>query len=215
MAQIESILFGNNWHGKLGRVVFRRSATGVQILEREAPHNPRTAAQKQARARMTAANQAWSQLSYAEAMAWRFAALDVAAATGQPALSGQQYFIRLAVRRLLADPHSPLPTTPPTEAFLGDRVRVTVEPAPRAIRFVADQPCAPGVVAELLAQRIAHPNRSASPLHYRTQAVSGFGEGLTVDARVLHGNYACAMRFIDAATGQATGLVEIGRVVVA
>ena len=79
------------------------------------------------------------------------------------------------------------------------------------IVFAASSANAPGVVTELLTQRLAARHRKPHPEEYRTRRFVGFGDGgLGATVECAPGAYACAARFVRAGTGQASAMVELG-----
>lgn len=72
------------------------------------------------------------------------------------------------------------------------------------------------MVTELLAQRLASRYRRAYLDKYRHQTFVAFATGhLSAEIPLLPGLVALAARFVERATGQATGLMELGVVRVA
>ena len=83
------------------------------------------------------------------------------------------------------------------------------------IVFSASAPNSPGVWTELLTQRLAAAWRKPHPNEYRTRAFVGYATGSTEAVVACEpGAYACAVRFVRAATGQASPLLPLGVVVV-
>lgn len=132
-------------------------------------------------------------------------------------------FSGLAAKRLQMFPDEPVPRLPPTSAFLGDGIEVSVAPLPGrgegvggpAVTFSASGPNSEGVVTELILQRLAGKARKPTAKGYRTQGFVAFAAGaLTAEVPCEPGAYAGAIRFVRAATGQETALVPIGKVIV-
>ena len=89
------------------------------------------------------------------------------------------------------------------------------EPLGEGVLFTANAPNAPGVVTELMAVRVPNANRRPQTKAYRTRGFVAFaaaGEEAVVPCGP--GTALVAVRFVEAATGQASGLVPLGRVVV-
>ena len=83
------------------------------------------------------------------------------------------------------------------------------------LTFSASTANAPGVVTELLTQRLANVRRTPTA-QYKSAGFVAFVQGsLSADVPVEAGTYACAARFVERATGRATGLTPLGVVTVA
>ncbi len=81
--------------------------------------------------------------------------------------------------------------------------------------FTSDRPNSPGVATALYLQRLRSHGDGFSAKKARLKRFARFEPGgLTVTVPVGPGTYACAIRLVEAATGQATGLLWLGRVVV-
>ncbi len=81
--------------------------------------------------------------------------------------------------------------------------------------FTADRANSAGVVTELLLQPLATGARRAYRDKYRAQGFVAFAPGsLSATVPALPGWHACGVRFVNAATGQATPVVELGTVLV-
>lgn len=129
-------------------------------------------------------------------------------------MTAQNAFVMLAVRVLQIDPLAPIPVDPPTGVFYGDETQISATGVPGAARFTASGPNAPGVVTELLLQRLATPRRNPGP-QYRSERFAHFEVGgLTSDVAVAPGRYACAARFAEQATGRVGLMQPLGVVVV-
>jgi len=129
-------------------------------------------------------------------------------------------FVALTAKYLMVHPGGTAPRVPPATVFLGDGVRVAAEAAPGAVRFVASGANASGVVTELLLQRVtelllqrlASAGRVGSPSAYRSQGFVAFSGPSAHEIPVSAGLFLAAIRFVEASSGQVSGLVELGRV---
>ena len=171
--------------------------------------------QQESEARMARASGAFGNLSRAEAEAWTLFGETLAEPhprTGVVApLSGQQAFNRLALRLLMIDPLAEPPREPPRAPFFGDGVRVLSEAASEGVRFRADAPSREGVLCETLLQPLASGLRRTYLERYRTQRFVAFAPGaLDLLVPCSPGWQAAAVRFVEASTGRATALVELG-----
>lgn len=211
MARVKTSLLAGGLAGSVGNVTFRRTPAGTQILERGRGRDPRTPAQRAARDRMRLAGQAWLALSFQEAEAWREFARRLAPSALVRAPQPVNVFKTLATRVLAVDPGAAIPSLPPSAPFGGDAVRVTIEAVQGGIAFVPDGSNATGVVTELLVQTLTSPHRAAYPERYRSRGFVAFG-GSPAAVQTGAGWHAVAVRFVHAATGQATPLLELGRV---
>ena len=79
------------------------------------------------------------------------------------------------------------------------------------VLFVADRANAPGIVTELLSQPLANAGRTPVGSKYRSRGFAAFADGALEAAVALpSGWHALAVRFVERATGRATGLFPIG-----
>lgn len=131
-------------------------------------------------------------------------------------------FRGLAAKYLQVHGGNTVPTEPPVGAFMGEGIVVTatgsspLRPSsptdpPSGVLFTASAPNSPGMLTELLLQRLPVRHRMPKAREYRTMAFVAFaGEPVVVPCAA--GAYACAVRFVRAATGEATALVSSGTV---
>ena len=208
VASLSGGILGLRLKGKSGDIVFVNVDGETRVRRRVVPHNPQTPAQQANRAVQTRATRAWSLLP-AEARA-RWSAW--AAARGG---KGQTTFVALYGKMLRVDPLAPPPQGPPARPFFGDAANVTATAAASAARFASDAPNRAGVVTELLVQPLASAARRTYRDKYRHADYVAFAPGhLARDVPCAPGVAALAYRFVEAATGQATELVELGVVTV-
>jgi hypothetical protein len=204
--------------GKIGNLVLVRQGDGtVSLRERAVPRDPQTPAQVSGRAHLAAASRLWGQLTEAERDAWRAYAQGLSATAATPSLvrppRPQALFVGLTTKWLQVHNGGSPPALPPTEAFYGDGIAVTVSAISGGVRFTASGPNSGGVVTELLLQRLASPGRAGQPEKYRTQRFVAFGSGsLSIDVTAPSGTTLAAVRFVRAGTGQASALVPVGRI---
>lgn len=200
--------------GKSGNTVFYRSPAGTSFRDYQLPSNPNTAAQQQVRTGFKFASVEWNLLSPQEAEAWRAYALTLA--TREPgsgairAPRARSVFISLAAKLQQVNPQSPIPHTPPASHFFGDSVAVSASPVfEGGILFEADGPNRVGVLTELLVQRLRLGSSAPYRRAYRSEGFVSFS-GEPVVSPQSPGWYAVAYRFVNATTGQVTGLAEMG-----
>ena len=203
------VLFGG-LRGSAGNVVFVQTPEGTAVRVRVVPRDPKSQAQSAARQRMAEAAKAWKAMTLTQAQAWR----EFAVASGQQPSRANTLFCHLAVRFLAVSPGSPVPTEPPFSGFAGDAVAVTATAISGGIAFTADSPNHPGVVTELLVQPLESVHCRSYESKYRSRVYVSFGSELQHIVATPAGVYACAVRFVKIATGQASGLIECGLAVV-
>lgn len=115
MAKIQfGSMLGSDARGKFGGGVFSKNRNGAYVRRKVTPSNPQTAAQLQARSRLTAQSQAWRGLSQADrnsfdAAAPQFAKTDVFGNSYAP--TGKNLFTLLNINLALAG-GSPLAAAP-------------------------------------------------------------------------------------------------------
>jgi hypothetical protein len=121
-------------------------------------------------------------------------------------------FIGLATKFLQVHPNGVIPLAPPQGRFLGDIVQVTVGAQGQNLVFTADRDNAPGVVTELLIQRLRHQNNATKVRSYKSAGFIAFDAAhREVTRPVFPATYAAAIRFVESATGRMTDLIPIGR----
>lgn len=212
---------GKALSGKLGGQVYRRTDGDTVVAAAPSPNDPQSPAQCAQRTRLMRVNWFWASLPLDSIARWRAYAASASplphpprgAKTGRTP-SGNEAFKRLATKYLIVHGGTTVPTEPPTSAFLGDGPRLSVAGTAQGVRFEASSPNSPGVVTELMLQRLPARHRLPKARDYRTMTFVAFaGEPTTVSCRP--GAYACAFRYVCAETGQSTeraflGVVEVG-----
>lgn len=216
MARARTGILTPGLKGRIGNAVFVELPIGAVVRGRPLVTAKPTAAQRTARERFTQAAAGYQTLTPAQAQAWREYArtLDPKQAEGGRSLgpSGQQVYTRYANKILQIDSQAEVPSTPPAGVFPGDGVRILAERTAAGVRFHADAANRPGVVTELLAQRLASPLRRTYLEKYRTLGFHAFDEnGDSVDYSLTPGTWAFAFRFVEAATGRTTLVYELGQ----
>ena len=205
--------------GGFGPYVVARGKSGPVVRRRAVYRRKSTPEQLAQEARLKTVAAAWSVLGAAEARAWaayaaRIEKRDPVSGTAYSP-SGYNAFSGLALRLVQMDASAAIPALPPSGRFGGDGVSVGCGAATGAVRFSASGANAPGVVTELLVQRLANVRRTPTG-QYKSMSFVGFVAGdLSADVPVEAGTYACACRFVERLTGRATGLTPLGVVTVA
>lgn len=205
--------------GKYGPSVVANGPTGLVLRRPPSYRRPTSPGQQAAAARMALAAKAWNELTYAQARAW-----DEYAKTQRRTnpTNGRTYsptgfttFCGLAVRVLHVDPMAQIPTDPPLFPFVGDEIGLEAGAIPGAIQFLAKHGNAPGVVTELLLQRL--PNERRRPKsQYKTVGFFAFTDEVNfVDIPVEPGFYVPGYAFVEESTGRTTAgvvfeMVEVG-----
>ena len=203
--------------GSANRLVTAGSVWSERSILREKPFPQRdspSAAQTANRVRMQKVGAAWRSLSMSQALAWQAYGQTEAGEESAEVALPQLIFNRLAMRFLQVSPSLPIPLDPPTSAFPGDSVRVSLTVGAGSILVTALGANAPGVVTEILLQRLDSPLRRTYERKYVAAQFVAFTAGQSVTLPVRAGVWAVATRFTLDATGQSTALLEVGRVVI-
>ena len=226
--------------GGIGPYVVVRGRSGP-VVRRQAVYKRRsTSEQAVQEGRLKAVAAVWSEFGAAEAQAWNSYAATIEKRDGVTGVayspSGYNAFSGLAYRILQMDATATVPVWPPSGRFIGDSVEVSVSDVAQAsapadtgiagrdacatieavgvLRFSASAPNAPGVVTELMIQRLVNLRRTPTP-QYKSAAFVAFDPThLTADVTVSPGIYACAVRFVERATGRTTGMQTLDVVTV-
>ena len=216
MARVQPSVINGGISGKAGTVVFVRQANGsVTVRPRTTPKNPRTPSQEAWRGFVARAGRAFRDLDEAEYLAWSAYAREQVAMGRATSPYPSNAFTALAAKFLQVNPGATEPPRlPPTEAFGGDAVRVTVVAEPGGVRFSADRENAAGVITELLLCPLRSRHEVPRPRSYRGQGSVSFGASLSEFVPALAGSYSCAIRFVSTATGQASEVLVVGRVMI-
>lgn len=205
--------------GVLGNVVLAQTEAGTVMRARPLGSRRRSEAQAAGDRRMHFVHLAWEALDDEAAQAWRTYALERAAASPrgsrQRMTSAWSHFSGLGMKYLQVHGGHTVPSLPPAGAFTGDGLRITVAGGEGSLLYSADGSNRQGVLTEVLAQRLNGRHNAARPKSYASQGFVAFEGPQRVEVPVGHGRYwACAVRFVEAATGRMTDLVEIGRATV-
>ena len=198
--------------GRMGNRVYRQVGGETIVSAMPIKVDPRTPKQLASRAHLTEATRLWGELPLDAIDRWRLYGLRLGR-------RGDLVFRGLAAKYLQLHGGTSVPTEPPATPFAGDGIVVEATAAAvppggnpwsdGAVVFRAHAPNTPGVVTELLLQRLAKRYCVPKQDAYRTQAFVAFaGELVRVPARV--GAWACAIRFVRADTGQASAVLPLG-----
>jgi hypothetical protein len=189
------------------------------VRERPVSKGPATELQRQMGRHLALANQAWRDLTPAQAEAWwAYARRNAFRDPGTGLMrvpAAPRLFVGLGAKYLQVHGGFAVPLEPPEGDFLGDTVRVTVEADGPSLRFTADSANKAGVLTETLVQLLTGPHNAARPRSYKSggfKAFSGPGDSALVVARP--GTWAAAVRFVESSSGRATRPIEIGRATV-
>lgn len=174
----------------------------------------------------------WARLDPAAMARWRSyvqAQSALRAGGGRSATNGWNEYFAVGKKLLQIDAQRDLPAEPPTGRFVGDLVQFGVEAyadgdlvpdhlreerPPQGVRFVANRGNDEGVLTELTLQGLANGGRLPTARGYRSQGFVAFEGAGVAEVPVFPGWWACATRFVEAATGRATELVPCGTVFV-
>ena len=168
---------------------------------------------------MVFANRAWYLLTFEEATAWRSYALSLA--TRNPATGGLRVpsayglFTGLSTKYLQIHGGTVAPSLPPEGRFNGDLLNISVAGGSNEATFTADRENLPGVLTELLGQRLSGPNNLPKAKSYVSLGFVSFAAGVPASIHLGKlGTWSFAARFVEAPTGRMTEMVEIGRAAV-
>lgn len=208
MALFKMGAFADTLRGKSGNSVFSKTKSGIVVRDLVIPTNPQTPAQQGIRNKFRAGSQTWTTLTANQVANWnKYAATLTMRSKGGKLRKkrGIDVFTGLATKFLQVSPNGSIPLTPPTSAFTGDTITLTVSSeTPGELLFEASGGNAAGVTTEILLQPLANANRKPQPGAFRTEQfhvfTTGAGQSLTVN--VPAGYYAAAYRFVRIATGQ-------------
>ena len=204
--------------GKAGNTVFVHQRDGtVTVRSYTPPRNPKTAAQEAVRANTRKASAAFNALTPAQYAQWQVYAKSLTTTNSQTGLAqtprAHLLYIHLAAKLLQAVPNATLPTVPPTQDFVGDGIKVTVTAGIQAVNFTASQANSANVVTELLLQPLRSVHRTPVLRSYRPAVFFGFTTGQLSKTVTAKGDwFACAVRFVHKGTGQASAIIELGKV---
>ncbi|MCW5935852.1 MAG: hypothetical protein KIT11_00905 [Fimbriimonadaceae bacterium] len=205
--------------GRVGNAVYSNTEYGIVVRDVPGRSGRDTDARAAVNYAMARANEFWYGLDEDQVEAWRaYARRQVRRnpATGMLTVpKAVNLFVGLCVKYYQVHGPSTPPLLPPQGTFLGDTVQVTVAGENAELVFTASAANQPGVLTELLAQRLMGPHNAPKERGYRTLGFVEFaGAGETFRATRYAAPYACATRFVESATGRATKLVPIGRATV-
>lgn len=200
--------------GRVGDLVVVQLKSGPAVRRRPSYRRSSSPAQKAVAERMRQVSAAWNSMTPEQAGEWhRYARTielhdRITGNTYSPA--GYNAFTGLSTRFLQANPSGEVPLVPPSASFVGDLPAVTVAAEAGQITFTAARANAPGVVTELMLQRLASPRRQPSTRYTSAAFAAYTPEHLTETVTVEPSAYACAVRFVLAATGQAGAVFPLG-----
>ncbi|MEQ1821691.1 MAG: hypothetical protein ABL949_04210 [Fimbriimonadaceae bacterium] len=209
MAKAELSVLLDDLRGKAGNVVFCGSRDGVVVKKRSIPKNPRTPAQMAARENLRKATQIFRSYTPTQVQGWKNYAGGI---NHHNPVNGVAYtptainaFVTLATKLLQVNPTGTIPSMPPTTAFAGDTVTISVVASAGTLTFSASKANAANVTTEILLQPLPSANRKPSLQGMRHKAFQAFASGsLSLPITVPPGYYAAAYRFVNTLTGQTT-----------
>ena len=202
--------------GKLADGVAYKLHGGTGLRARPTYKYPVRPAVSEGNARMREANRLFNTMTEAQADAWtRYGE----AHPRRDPMSGTRYapaakniFSGLTCKLLQVDTDAEVPLLPPTGSFVGDGVRVVVEPGASLLAFAASGPNRPGVLTELMIQPLKNV-RCKPQKFYKSHGFIHFEEGsLVAVVPVEPGVYACMIQFVERATGRVAGKVPLGKI---
>lgn len=206
MAKANLSVLMHDLRGKSGTVVFRKTKVGTVVSPRSVPSNPSTPAQRAVRSALTTVTRQWKNFNAPQIQAWEAYAEENAPSYD----SGINAFAQLGTKVILINGGGTAPTTPPTSAFSGDDVSITVTASAGKLTFTANAPNGDDIVTELLIQRLKSKNRKPSAEGYRTAGFYAFrAGGLSTQVALPAGYYAAGYRFVYQPTGQMSLVVTV------
>lgn len=216
MARVTGSAVMGQMSGTFGTSVLAQTQDGITMRARPTGNKHRSPAQMAQDARMWMVNRAWDLLTGEEARAWRSYALSLAArnaATGGLRVpSAYGLFAGLSTKYLQIHGGATVPSLPPAGPFKGDLLAVTAEGAGEDIVFTSDKSNQPGVLTELLAQRLSGPNNLPKTKSYVSRGFVTFAAGVPVSVPIGRpGIWALAIRFVEASSGRMTEVTPIGQ----
>lgn len=204
--------------GRAGNAVFVNTGSGTIMRALPDRNDPQTSAQLLNRARQTYAARIWSNLEPEVVERWATYGKTIG-------MRPMNAFTTLYKRLLSLDMAAPPPLFPPARPFFGDVIEVGVASSAEAattpldlelgsLTFTSSAPNTAGIVTEIFLQRLASRNRRTYIERYRSQGFTAFPGGTAHAVPCPLGWYACAYRFVNQNTGQATEIAELGIVLV-
>ncbi len=214
MAKVTPSVMLDEMSGKAGSVVYVKTKQGTIVRPRRTPANPNTPAQEAVRDNLRRAARGYEALTPAQAQTWEDYGQTI---TKTQPITGETYnptgiaiYVALVSKLLQVTPTAALPTAPPTSDFVGDRLTITVTPSAGRLTFSASSPNSLGTRTELLVQRLRSRNRTPQAKKYLSRGFATFATGsLSAEVTVTPGVYACAIRYVNANTGQQTEIVPL------
>lgn len=195
--------------GRIGNIVLVGQADGrTYMRERTRPENPNSLAQQQARTALKRAVASYKALTIEQHQEWGIYAMLQANAPAARQSVVQQ-FMKLAIKFAQVNPEREIPNLPPPQAFGGDSVAILVNAVGGQLFFSSTNKNAEAVVTEILVQKVASLFTRPIAQKYRLQAFWTFNQN-TFAMIKAPGCYACAVRFVNANTGQAGEILSLG-----
>lgn len=215
MAKVKTMPLTGGLSGRLAGVVFVEQPSATVMRPRLVPHNPQTPAQNLWRSAMKHAGQAYRSLDAAQHSAWQAYAFSQAE-PGQRATPVVQTFMRLGAKAWQTQASLGLEPVisgwPPSVAFGGDSVEVSLSATASGVVFTASAANADGIVTELLLQPLTSLFAATFATRYRSKGFVGFAAGQSFEVPTRPGCYACAIRFVRVSTGEQTGLLALSTI---
>ena len=216
MGRIRASMAFDDLRGSAGGVTVTRGRTGLVTQSAPKYRRPISPAQAASMARMETAGLAWNELPERCVEEWRRYAKgivrhgDVSGAAYHPLAFN--LFSGLYCKTLQIDPEAAPPMWPPQGPFLRDRIGIEVQGSAEGLLYVASGPNRPGVLTELLYQKLPSRHRVPKP-KYKSAGFRAFTEAERTFVLPLEpGYYACAYAFVEASTGLASTVWPIGTV---
>ena len=219
MGKIAPSMAFEEFSGSIGDRVVAKSRAGMATRGKPKYRYPKVAAVQEGNARLKAANDAWNAMTVAQAEAWNRYAEGLPLKTGfdgtRYRTAGKNALVALAAKFLQANPGMPVPLVPPTGAYIGPSVAVSVASSSGSLSFAASGATPPGTVVELLVQPLLNGKRSPTKFYKSVAFVAFDAAHPSAAIPVQAGWYAAGYRFVERATGRATTMRTLGKIEVA
>ncbi len=199
--------------GKSGNINFAKTKYGVEYKSNPVRTKPQSAAQLAQQTRLKKAAATFATLTGAQNTAWQTYAQNhpITTKNGDNAIqSAYSAFAGLFTKFIQVNPLGTFPTAPPSVAFGGDAVTVTVAATTGKISFTANKANAVNVTTELLLQPLKNIYRKPTNNYPSLGFFPFTSGGLTTSLTVTPGAYSVAIRFVNSATGQQVDKVVLG-----
>ena len=177
---------------------------------------PNTPSQRAANGRFSLVASHWRALTVSQRLEWSSAAVDSRreAADAKKSYRSSGYALYSSLSNLWLQAHNDQgtpPVAPPSDEWAGPALTITAAASSGSVVFHGSASTSAGTTIQFEVQRLASGSRKPSKTGYRVAGFSGLdaGDGNEASFAVRPGAYCARYAFVNAATGQRTGFVEI------